>query len=559
MAAGGDAAASAGAVEAVENVRVPAAGSPPASGDHLVHGAWSANETVDDGVVDDGRREAADGKREGDGTGEAEREEAATGAVAGAVSPPAGHADPSGPGPDSREGVGVDGNERRGSSSSDDEGDVPGGERPGAGRARAPLEQRRLTGAGGSCPTWKESAIAVWRELAAGLAPDRFAFTLRELTDYTERHWATFCWNRSCNDQWFKVLQANFRYAALNGTRCFIDVGGGNYMLSADVGQDPGLNEYVSEEKCRQLAALSSRKRAEAAALKRAADAAALKRAAEAGDAERGNDREWKRRRSRRPLTIAGEVEASAVPAEGSGVALAKIPAEWLTVPDGPVRLSTVDRAPGLTTLEDSLTVHGFKGYRMVRATHGVCEGDWYFEATVLPAEVVGRTPSAVRLGWSTRRADVETPVASDENGYGVRDINGHFIHEARLMAYGEPFGAGDVVGCRIVLPAPVSDETRAKIAAADKDWLYFRFVSYLQGKPPSNAGERVDGAYVEFFKNGASQGIPQYFCKDEGARKAREASTGMAAGMYFPSVALFKNAAVRANFGPDFAHAPRS
>jgi Set1/Ash2 histone methyltransferase complex subunit ASH2 len=328
-------------------------------------------------------------------------------------------------------------------------------------------------------------------------------------------------------------------------------------MLSADVGQDPGLNEYVSEEKCRQLAALSSRKRAEAAALKRAADAAALKRAAEAGDAERGNDREWKRRRSRRPLTIAGEVEASAVPAEGSGVALAKIPAEWLTVPDGPVRLSTVDRAPGLTTLEDSLTVHGFKGYRMVRATHGVCEGDWYFEATVLPAEVVGRTPSAVRLGWSTRRADVETPVASDENGYGVRDINGHFIHEARLMAYGEPFGAGDVVGCRIVLPAPVSDETRAKIAAADKDWLYFRFVSYLQGKPPSNAGERVDGAYVEFFKNGASQGIPQYFCKDEGARKAREASTGMAAGMYFPSVALFKNAAVRANFGPDFAHAP--
>jgi hypothetical protein len=50
------------------------------------------------------------------------------------------------------------------------------------------------------------------------------------------------------------------------------------------------------------------------------------------------------------------------------------------------------------------LTVKGaFCGYRMVRGTHGVSSGNWYFEVMVLSppkvSEVVKALPKNVRLG----------------------------------------------------------------------------------------------------------------------------------------------------------------
>lgn len=53
--------------------------------------------------------------------------------------------------------------------------------------------------------------------------------------------------------------------------------------------------------------------------------------------------------------------------------------------------------APQLKISDDRLTVTGEKGYSMVRASHGVRKGSWYFEVTVdeMPAE------TAARLGWS--------------------------------------------------------------------------------------------------------------------------------------------------------------
>lgn len=53
--------------------------------------------------------------------------------------------------------------------------------------------------------------------------------------------------------------------------------------------------------------------------------------------------------------------------------------------------------APQLKISDDRLTVTGEKGYSMVRASHGVRKGAWFFEVTVddMPPD------TAARLGWS--------------------------------------------------------------------------------------------------------------------------------------------------------------
>lgn len=242
------------------------------------------------------------------------------------------------------------------------------------------------------------------------------------------------------------------------------------------------------------------------------------------------------------------------------------VPAEWKVLSYAPVRLSSLDKSIGISFEGDPAQnfVRGLKGFRMIRATTGVCEGDWYFEATVMPYEGDG----AVRLGWSTRRSDVETPVGFDGYGFGIRDRTGEFIHHASCKPYGKPFTIGDTIGCRIRMPQ-LTDEQKARIAAADDAWLHYRFIGLLQGPPPQDSGICLEGgiANVEFFKNGTSMGVPEYFAQctapkpDEffanGAKGGSSRRIGIRAGYYYPSVALFGNAVVKANFGPDFAHPP--
>jgi Set1/Ash2 histone methyltransferase complex subunit ASH2 len=66
--------------------------------------------------------------------------------------------------------------------------------------------------------------------------------------------------------------------------------------------------------------------------------------------------------------------------------------------------LSSKDCAPQLSLESDKLTVKGaFRGYRMVRGSHGVSSGNWYFEVMILNppkvSEVVKSLPKNVRLG----------------------------------------------------------------------------------------------------------------------------------------------------------------
>lgn len=228
------------------------------------------------------------------------------------------------------------------------------------------------------------------------------------------------------------------------------------------------------------------------------------------------------------------------------------VPDAWANIPDGPVLLSDKDKAQGIAFEGERKenTVRGYKGYRTIRATHGAVSGSWYFEVTVLPYKGDG----AVRLGWSTRRADIETPVGFDSQGFGIRDRTGEFIHKARLKPYGEAFNINDTVGCHIYLPQ-LTNAQRERVAAADQRWLEYRFLNASQGKRPDDAGFNVDKAYVQFSKNGKCLGTPRYFFKSQESKDRGTPDVGMRAGKYYPSISLYGTALVTVNFGPTFQY----
>lgn len=83
------------------------------------------------------------------------------------------------------------------------------------------------------------------------------------------------------------------------------------------------------------------------------------------------------------------------------------------------VQLSPKDRAPQMTLSPDGLTLTGNKGYRMARSTHGCSgEGAWFYELEVLNAE------GHCRIGWASRRADLQMPVGADTFGFAYRDTS---------------------------------------------------------------------------------------------------------------------------------------
>eukprot|EP00177_Eucheuma_denticulatum_P004055 GFKZ01007341.1.p1 GENE.GFKZ01007341.1~~GFKZ01007341.1.p1 ORF type:complete len:706 (+),score=77.57 GFKZ01007341.1:280-2118(+) len=256
------------------------------------------------------------------------------------------------------------------------------------------------------------------------------------------------------------------------------------------------------------------------------------------------------------------------------------IPDEWLQEAYKPVRLSTFDKSRAISFVDDEKTnrVKGFKGYRSIRATSGVLDGDWYYECRIMPSK-----KGHCRLGWTTRRSDTEAPVGFDAYGFGIRDVTGDFVNRGRTKRYGKPFGPGDVIGCRIIIPQ-LTEEQRKAVHDAEKRWLDFRFLSFGQGQPPRDSGiDLSPHGRVEFFKNGVSMGIPEFFTKpqpvpvrktprrgDESTYhgKFREPQNGlrevllddkrvMKGAVYYPSISLFEDAEVDVNFGPHFEFQP--
>ena len=58
--------------------------------------------------------------------------------------------------------------------------------------------------------------------------------------------------------------------------------------------------------------------------------------------------------------------------------------------PDDLVQLSRTAKAGQIALKDDLLTAVGYRGYRMVRATHGVASGSWYYEIKVNTPQMVG-------------------------------------------------------------------------------------------------------------------------------------------------------------------------
>ena len=93
------------------------------------------------------------------------------------------------------------------------------------------------------------------------------------------------------------------------------------------------------------------------------------------------------------------------------------------------VALSLLDKAEQITVSEDQMTCTGVEGgFRMIRATHGVHFGPYYWECEILPPagahDDTGLTPH-VRVGWSTRFGELRGPVGYDKHSYGYRDVAG--------------------------------------------------------------------------------------------------------------------------------------
>ncbi|XP_018617919.1 set1/Ash2 histone methyltransferase complex subunit ASH2 isoform X1 [Scleropages formosus] len=207
------------------------------------------------------------------------------------------------------------------------------------------------------------------------------------------------------------------------------------------------------------------------------------------------------------------------------------------------VLLALHDRAPQLKISDDRLTVTGEKGYSMVRASHGVRKGSWFFEVSIddMPPD------TASRLGWSQPLGNLQAPLGYDKFSYSWRSKKGTRFHQSIGKHYSDGYGQGDILGFFIELP----DHTETAKALPDtyKDKALIKFKSYLyfEEKDYVDKAEKslktVTPSKMIFYKNGVSQGV---------------AYENLYEGLYFPAISLYKSCTVSVNFGPQFKHPPQ-
>ena len=98
------------------------------------------------------------------------------------------------------------------------------------------------------------------------------------------------------------------------------------------------------------------------------------------------------------------------------------------------VALSLLDKDAQISVSDDQMICTGVEGgFRMIRATHGVHMGPYYWECEILPplcegdAGVgVGLEPH-VRVGFSTRFGELRGPVGYDKHSFAYRDVGGMY------------------------------------------------------------------------------------------------------------------------------------
>ena len=195
------------------------------------------------------------------------------------------------------------------------------------------------------------------------------------------------------------------------------------------------------------------------------------------------------------------------------------------------VQLSRVARAPQITVCNDGMSAVGFKGYRMVRASHCATQGAWYFEVRI--DEPLHGEDGHTRIGWSTEMGELQAPVGYDSHSYSYRDIEGTKFHKSMGQPYGAAYGPGDVIGCALQMGDPPA-------VGREYQRILLKGVEYIVKE--ERESEPSIGSTMIFYKNGISQGV---------------AFSDVEAEPYYPSVSLYKSARVTVNFGPKFDFPP--
>ncbi|XP_054711845.1 set1/Ash2 histone methyltransferase complex subunit ASH2-like [Uloborus diversus] len=206
------------------------------------------------------------------------------------------------------------------------------------------------------------------------------------------------------------------------------------------------------------------------------------------------------------------------------------------------VLIALHDRAPQLKVSEDRLSVTGEKGYCMVRATHGVNRGTWYFECTIdeMP------DGAATRLGWSQPLGNLQGPLGYDKFSYSWRSRKSTKFHESKGYHYNdEGYGQGDVLGFLIHLPHTANQPVLPPIYK-DKPLVKFKSYLYYEEKDELQLELKnmkpLFGSKIVFYKNGKNMGV---------------AFENINVGTYYPAVSLYKSVTVTLNFGPEFKYPP--
>ncbi|XP_025113604.1 set1/Ash2 histone methyltransferase complex subunit ASH2-like isoform X2 [Pomacea canaliculata] len=207
------------------------------------------------------------------------------------------------------------------------------------------------------------------------------------------------------------------------------------------------------------------------------------------------------------------------------------------------VLLSMHDRAPQLKLSDDRLTVTGEKGYSMIRASHGVVSGQWFYEVTIDEMQ----EPTATRIGWSQSLGNLQAPCGYDKFSYSWRSRKGTRFHQSHGYHYCDGgYGEGDVLGFFVSLPVPADREKWLPQTFKDRPLVKFKSHLYFEEKDCVSEAEKnlkpAKGSKMIMYKNGQSIGV---------------AFEDVHEGTYYPAVSLYKAATVTVNFGPDFKFPP--
>lgn len=191
------------------------------------------------------------------------------------------------------------------------------------------------------------------------------------------------------------------------------------------------------------------------------------------------------------------------------------------------VRLSYHDCATNLKVTFDALTVEGMKGYRSIRATHGVKEGHMYFEIKINKdnSDKLGYkdVKGHCRVGWSTIDEQLEAPVGFSKNSYSYGDVGGKRFHQSIGEPYGSEYGVDDIIGCEIIL---INEKSEKNVGS--------------NGVEKHAQDGKMTRSTIIFYKNGKSQGI---------------AFKDMHQATYYPTISLYMGMCVTVNFGKKYCH----